>query len=384
MKSFLSLLICFLFSLSAFAEKLTEVKIGLASNFSEVSTGSSNPYGGYFKDGVTLALSDSEARLKAKGITVKTQDFDYGASDIKVLAATRRAIESNVLAVIGYNYSSNALLAAPLHQKAKLPMLTPSASANRLGQFGRYIHMGSIDNSFMGEILARTARNKLKARKAILLPAVNCAYCSDLAESFTHQFQKLGGTISASFPVLEDDKDFSSIADQLKNLDFDVVLVPNQELTSSRLIAAMVKAGISKPFVGADGWGNIGKEFFGILGGASFSGYSTSHWHPDLKDEKSRKFVDAYRKRFSKLPNDSSVLAYDATLLLVDALIEAKALTSEGLEESLNAMKTFKGVTGQFLLSPNRAPEKSIVLLKTGNQKFQIVETIHPQKPGSL
>lgn len=40
---------------SAFAE---EVAVGLASNFSELSTGSFNPYGGYFKDGAILPQED--------------------------------------------------------------------------------------------------------------------------------------------------------------------------------------------------------------------------------------------------------------------------------------------------------------------------------------
>ena len=366
------------------AAGLQEVHIGLASNFSEVSTGSSNPYGAYFKDGVTLALKSAESRLKAKGLVVRTQDFDYGTSDIKVLEATKKAIASNVIAVLGYNYSSNALLAAPLHHEAKLPMLSPSATANRLSQFGRYIHMGSFNNAFMGETLARTAKNKLKASKAILLPAANCAYCSDLAESFSIEFQKLGGVIVSNLPVLSEDKDFSSVANKLKGQDFDLIFIPNQELTSARMIATLSKAGINKPFMGADGWGNVGREFFGILGDAHFSGYSTSHWHPNLQDAASRQFVDAYSKAFGKTPNDTSVLAYDSTLLLVEAILKAESLTRESIEDSLNSLQKFRGITGQFLLSPNRAPEKSLVLLKADAKQFKIVEIIAPRKKGAL
>jgi len=281
--------------------------------------------------------------------------------------------------VIGYNYSSNALLAAPLHQEAKLPMLTPSATANRLNDFGRYIHMGAFSNSFMGETLARIATSRLKASKAVTLPAANCAYCSDLSDSFSREFQKLGGKIVASVPVLSEDIVFSDAVSRLKSLDFDIVLIPNQELTSARMITALSNAGIKKHFLGADGWGNVGREFFGILGTATFSGYSTSHWHPDLKDSRSKAFIAAYEKMFGKLPNDTSVLAYDSTLLLVEAIRQAKTLDREGIENSLNALKTFNGVTGKFLLSPNRSPEKSLVLLKTDSHQFKVVETVAPQ-----
>ncbi|NCN41846.1 ABC transporter substrate-binding protein [bacterium] len=374
----------FVFCALTFAAEQSTVVVGLASNFSEVSTGSSNPYGGYFKDGVTLALKHSEAKLRARGIKITTQEFDYGTSDIKVLEATRKAIASPAIAILGYNYSSNALLAAPLHHEAKLPMLTPSATANRLGSFGRYIHMASFSNAFMGETLARVAKSKLNASKAVVLPAANCAYCSDLAESFSSHFQKLGGSVVVNLPILNDDTVFSDVIEKLKLQKFDVVFIPNQELTSARLIAALSKAGVKVPFMGADGWGNVGQEFFGILNDAKFSGFSTSHWHPDLKDKASLDFIASYKASFGKMPNDTSVLAYDSMLLLVEALLKSKTLDREGVENALNQMTSFKGVTGKFVMTANQPPRKSLVLLKTNNKKFQIVDSISPQTKGAL
>ena len=372
------------FGLNASGAEPSNVVIGLASNFSEVSTGSSNPYGGYFKDGVSLALKKSETRLRERGIKITLQEFDYGTSDIKVLEATRNAVKSQAVAVLGYNYSSNALLAAPLHHEAKLPMLTPSATANRLGTFGRYIHMGSFSNAFMGETLARVAKSKLKASKAVVLPAANCAYCSDLAESFSTNFQKLGGSVAVNLPILNDDTSFGDVIEKLKLQKFDVVFIPNQELTSARLIAALSKAGVKVPFMGADGWGNVGQEFFGILNDAKFSGYSTSHWHPDLRDKVSTDFIANYKATFGKIPNDTSVLAYDSMLLLIEALLKAKSLDREGVETSLNQISAFSGVTGNFVMSPNQAPRKRLVLLKTNNKRFQVVDSITPQAKGAL
>ena len=360
------------------------VNIGLASNFSEVSTGSSNPYGGYFKDGVILALKKSAAQLRQKGIIVSLQYFDYGNSDIKVLSATKKAIDSDVVAVLGYNYSSNALLAAPLHQQAKLPMLTPSASATRLGTMGRYIHMACFDNDFMGESLAKIARNKLKATRAILLPAANCAYCSDLADSFEKAFHAQGGVTVANIPVLLEDKDFSDAIRRVKENEFDVVLIPNQELTSARMIAALSRAGIKKPFLGADGWGNVGQEFFEILSGVKFTGYSVSHWHPELRTKESIKFTNDYKKEFGKIPNDTSVLSYDAMLLLVQAILHAKTYDRNGIEDALNSLKVFDGVTGHFQMTANRAPQKSLLLLKADEGQFSIAEQINPKKTGGL
>lgn len=371
-----------LFSYSSHAAP-KEVVVGLASNFSEVSSSSSNPFGGYFRDGIALAIQDSKAKLEKKGIILKTQMFDYGTSDARVLKAAKAAAASNVVAVVGYNFSSHALLAAPIHQKAGLLMLTPSATANRVGSLGSFVHQACFDNSFMGEALARVALTKLKARKAAIVAAVDCAYCTDLAQAFETQFKKGGGVITANAPILQTDTDFNGVYEKLKNQSFDVVLVPNQELLSARIVASLSSKGISKPYLGGDGWGNTGKEFFGVLQDNKITGYSVSHWHPEEQSSLSMAFVSAYKKQFGKAPNDTAVLAYDSMSLLVEALVKTNDFSRIGIEKALSNLKTFSGVTGKFIFQHKGAPKKSLVLLSTTNSGFKVLERVEPTSGGA-
>jgi len=377
MKLLLPLLIILLTPIASSNET---VEIGIASNFSELSTVTFNPFGGYFKDAIELAVSDNKAILNKAGIDLSLNTFDYGMDEINVIKKSKEAAASKSLAVIGYNYSSVALLAAPIHTEEKIPMLSPSASANRLSTFGKYVHLGSFNNQFMGETLAKIATTILKKKKILILTAVNCAYCMDLANSFTEEIKKHDGEIVRNIFLLQEDTDFTKIVEEAKTLTFDAVLVPNQELTSARLISALTEAGITKPFLGADGWGNEGSEFFRVLKGKQFTGYSVTHWHPKMKTVKSKKFVDSYLKSFKKLPNDTSVLAYDSMTLLIQALAKTKPLTRENLEKTLISFKTFDGVTGRAYFEPNKAPRKDILVLKTTDTGFAIHQIVSPSK----
>jgi branched-chain amino acid transport system substrate-binding protein len=357
---------------------MTKVSLGIASNFSEPSSSSSNPYGDYFRNGIKLALEDSGQRLMQKKIAVELQEFDYGTNQIKVLEAAKLAQASLVIGVIGYNFSSHALIAAPLHQNAKLPMITPSATADRLSKMGQYIHLGCFDNSFMGTTLADVASKKLKAKRAAIVVAADCAYCQDLARAFEERFKKIGGAIVHRQEVLESDKDFTSTIEALKQQDFDVILVPNQELNSARIISALLQAKINRPFLGGDGWGNVGDEFFSVIGKQEFKGYSVSHWHVDQKNPRSTKFFADYLNKFGKGPNDTSVLAYDTTLYVIEALLKTHNFSREGLEQALQSITYFQGVTGEFHYNKNSAPKKSLVLLEVNRSKFKVVEQINP------
>lgn len=365
-------LISFLFISVLTSARAEIVNIGIASNFSELSTVSFNPFGGYFRDAIHLAIKQRQDELKKNGIELKIKEFDYGADDSRVAEVAKSAVASDVSIVVGYNYSSSALIAAPIHVNSKLPMLSPSASANRLGTFGSYVHLGSFDNQFMAESLARLAKENLKFQKALIISAVDCAYCVDLSQSFEKQFTILGGEVVKTLPVLQDDKEFSGIISQLKDVDFDFVFIPNQELTSARIISAFVTGGYSKPFLGADGWGNEGKEFFSVLKGKKFVGYSVTHWHPRLNTISSKKFVDSYLKNFKKLPNDTSVLAYDSMNLLIDTIINNSDRSRAGLENSLKKVKSYRGVTGNYAFRRHMAPRKDILILKTKNSQFEI------------
>lgn len=361
------------------AQSKETVTIGLASNFSELSTVSFNPFGGFFQNAIELAVNDNKSILDKAGITLDLVKYDYGTNDINVIKKAKEASASKALAVIGYNYSAPALLSAPIHTEEKIPVIYPSASANRLATFGKYVHLGSISNQFMVESLAKIATKKLKAKSILILAAVDCAYCMDLSKSFTDEVKKYGVKDVQSIQLLEKESDFLKIAEEAKRLSFDAVFVPNQELTAARLIAALTEAGITKPFLGADGWGNEGSEFFRVLKGKKFTGYSVTHWHPELKTAKSKKFVSDYLKRFKKLPNDTSVLAYDSMTLLIQALVKTKPLTRENLEVSLTKINTLDGVTGKSYWEPHQAPKKNILVLKTTDTGFAINEIVTPK-----
>ena len=356
------------------------VRVALASNYSELSTVSFNPFGGYFKDAIDLAVSDNKVLLAKAGIELDLVPYDYGTNDVNVIKKAKEISASNALAVIGYNYSAPALLSAPIHTEEKIPVIYPSASANRLSTFGKYVHLGSFSNQFMVETLAKAVTKVLKKKNILILTAVNCAYCMDLTSSFSAEIKKYGGEVVKTISLLQEETDFTKIAEEAKTLKFDAVFVPTQELTAARLISALTEVGITKPFLGADGWGNEGSEFFRVLKGKKFTGYSVTHWHPKLNTPKSKKFVADYLKRFNKLPNDTSVLAYDSMTLLIQAIVKTKPLTRENLEKTLSSILTLDGVTGRSYWEPHQAPRKNTLVLKTTDTGFAINQIIAPQR----
>lgn len=241
------------------------------------------------------------------------------------------------------------------------------------------MHLGSFNNEFQGKALASIAKKKLKAKTALIIYAEDCAYCTDLARSFKKNFKNLKGVILKEIPVLLTDKSFESVIKQVKESKADVILIPNHELFSARIILALASNGIKKIFLGGDGWGNYGEQFLKVLQGQRIEGYSLSHWFSEIPTVKSKEFISSYKSRFNKMPNDTAVLSYDSMNILVETILKTKDHSRIGIEKSLNSLKRFNGVTGTFNYANGGALQKSIVLLKTGISNYKFVKILNPK-----
>ncbi len=373
----IAIIIFFILSHHALGKK---IRVGIASNFSKISSSASNPYGNYFRDAIYLALSQKKKNLKKKNIEIELVEFDYGDSKLAVLKSANNACASDVSVVIGYGFSSHALLAAPIHEKCKLSMITPTATADSLSKFEKYVHRGSFDNAYQGETLAKLVKSWNKKSKAIIISIADCAYCQDLAKAFETQYSKLGGETLKHYRTLDNEKDIQKLVSKLEKNSFDVVVVPNHELVSASILEAVSREHPNAVFLGGDGWGDIGQQIKSVVKERHIKRYWVTHWLKAINTKKINGFIKAYQKMFMKSPNETSALTYDSMNILINAIMNSKNHSRKSIENSLKKIKFHNGVTGDFIFRSKRAPKKSIVLLENHLGTNRLVKIINPTK----
>ncbi|MBX9766230.1 MAG: ABC transporter substrate-binding protein [Bdellovibrionales bacterium] len=351
------------------------VVIGHAANFGTVSTSAINPYNKAVSNGLELAIEDSRRLLKAKGIEIKIETFDYGTSEISSLKTARDLISSKSIAAIGFYESGQALLSAPELNKVGLPLISPVASATRLFQTGPHFYPMSFSNAEMGQALATIASKTLNAKSVLLVPAVNCAYCADLAKAFEEESR--GKLKITRVDVLNEETGLEALTSAVSGNQFDAVIVPNHELTSARIIAHLQKQKIKGPFLGGDGWVNAdGSGFFQIVTDSSFVGYTLAHWHPEATGAEGKSFSISWKKRFGNQPTTDSAMAYTSMRFLIEGILKAKSLTRKDLQKALSSIRQFNGVTGSIEFA--RTKSKPILILKSDakEKRFHPVSTV--------
>ncbi len=123
--------------------------------------------------------------------------------------------QDNVLAIIGPNASGNAIPAARICEDAKVIMITPWSTNPKTTENKKFVFRACFMDDFQGQVMAKFARDNLKAKTAAVLYDMASEYNKGIAEFFKKSFEDMGGKVVAFESYTKDDKDFSS---QLTNI----------------------------------------------------------------------------------------------------------------------------------------------------------------------
>jgi branched-chain amino acid transport system substrate-binding protein len=329
------------------------------------------------RNGARLAFDE---RNRAGGVLGKKIELlvedDHNDPSEAASAVTKLITRDQVVALIGENASSRSLAAAPIAQRYRIPMVSPSSTNLEVTKKGDYIFRVCFIDPSQGKAIATFARKTLGASTAAFLVDVKSDYSVGLAEATRREFEASGGRIVGDQKYAEGDSDFSAQLTALRPASPDVLFVPGY-YTDAGLIARQARAlGLTATIVGADGFDS---PKLVEIGGAAVEGvYFSNHYTPDDPSAAVRNFVAVYRKAFGADPDSIAALSYDAARLIADAIQRAGSTEGKRVRDALAETRDFPGVTGRITFDADRNPVKPIVILKVERGKFRYAGTVGP------
>jgi branched-chain amino acid transport system substrate-binding protein len=281
-----------------------------------------------------------------------------------------------VLAVIGAHWSSHSLAMAPILQKARIPMISPGSTNPEVTRVGDFIFRACFVDSFQGRAMARFARTELAAKTAVVLKNLDESYSLMLADFFARSFEQIGGRVLMDEEYRGKAVDFSSVLEKVKSLAPDVLYIPGYTRDSGLVINQAAAMGIRTTFMGGDAW----DEIYQYAGDAVNGSFQSAPWHPEVPFPTSAHLKKCFKKLYHKdIENVSAPLAYDAFMLLADAVRRAGTLDREEVRNALAATRDFAGATGFITFDKQGDPVgKEVVVLKWEGGKAIYHRTMKP------
>ena len=341
-------------------------------------TGKEATFGISSDEGTTMAIEEINAAGGVLGRKLKLLTEDTQSKPGEPATVVNKLIaRDGVMAVLGEVASSRSLEAAPICQQSKVPMISPSSTNPKVTEVGDYIFRVCFIDPFQGTVMANFATKTLKAKKVAVFTDVKSDYSKGLAKFFKERFVANGGTIVTELDFNGGDKDFKAQLTAIKAASPDAVFVPGYYTDAALICVQAKQLGLNVPFMGGDGWESeklveIGKD-------AVEGQYFSTHYHPDVGSELSKKFVENYKKRWKgKTPDALAACGYDSALVLADAIKRAGSIDGQKVRDALAATKDIQAVTGKISINENRDATKSAVILQVKDGKYKYLETVEP------
>lgn len=344
-------------------------------------TGETSTFGVETDNGIHLAIKELNAKggVLGKKFEVETQD-DQSKPDEAKTVAVKFAADPSIVAVIGEVASTRSLNAAPVFQKAGIPMVSPSSTNPKVTKIGDYIFRVCFIDPFQGSVMAKFAAEDLKAKKVAIMRSQKSDYSIGLAEVFTENFKKAGGAIVADVSYNETDSDFRSQLSQIKGKSPDAIYIPGYYGEVGTIARQAREQGITVPLMGGDGWdspdlvkgaGGPGKALEGC--------YFSNHYSKDDASPRVQTFVKAYQTDYNgAAPSGLAALGYDAMMIVADAIKRANSTDRAKIKDALAQTKAFPGVTGEITIDADRNASKSAVVLQIKGNEFAYKTTVKP------
>lgn len=269
---------------------------------------------------------------------------DAGDVDRAATMAREAVADETFVAAVGPMGSDEAFADSAVFSGAGMLQISPCASHPDLCRMGLRTFFRLVPNEeTQGTQLAKIARSYLGAGSAAVVADTD-KFGASVAEYFMKGYEDAGGRVATLETFDRGTSDFSGLADRIAAASPDVVFFAVHAVEGGLASAAVREAGVRVPFLGTDG---LKTSFF--LGGGDERGDAFhTHTGADFRRlETALEFGRTYSERF---PPDStySPEAYDAVLLVVEAVLAAGSTDRVAVLRAFRARNGSMGITGRL------------------------------------
>ncbi|BAY07809.1 ABC transporter substrate-binding protein [Calothrix sp. NIES-2098] len=289
--------------------------------------------------------------------------------------------KDKVVGIVGPTLSQQAFSADPVADRAKVPVLGASNTANKIPEIGDYVARVSAPVSIVAPNSVKAAlKQNPNIKKVAVFFAQNDAFSKSETEIFQKTVKDQGLELVTVQKFQTSDTDFQSQATNAINLKPDLVIISGLAADGGNLVRQLRELGYKGLIVGGNGLNtsNILPVCKALCDGVLIA----QAYSPEHPGEINSAFRKAYSDQFKKEPPQFSAQAFAAVQVYVEAL---QALDKKTKVNKLALPQLRNDLNKQILAGKYNTPLGEIAFTPVGEvvQKDFYVAQIKMDKDGS-
>ena len=293
-----------------------------------------------------------------------------GASGAVEIAAALRD-DPQVIAVVGPADSRSSRESAPIIAddegggRRALAAVSPTSTSVSLTGISPWLFRVCPSDAASSQAAARYVLDSLGFRRASIMYR-NDSYGRGWSTAFTQAYAAGGGTVLERNPHLADMNEWRAYAGIVKATRPEIVLFPGSSADLAGFVRSLRAIGADTPVLGGDAVSELEAQATEFAGVRYVAFFQASHVHT----AEAKAFVSAFTRRYGVPPEQRSALAYDATMLIGRAVLDAGAhrgRVRDYLASVGSSRPAVTGVTGSIAFDEQRdVVNKPVVIATVG------------------
>jgi branched-chain amino acid transport system substrate-binding protein len=329
------------------------IKIAIVTDL----TGPIAQFGKDISNAGELAVAQANEAGGIKGFQVEAIVEDDRCSPQDATTVANKVVSNpEIVAVMGHICSGATIAASDLYEQARIPMMSPSATAANVTERGLdVINRVAFRDDVQGVVDANYIYKVLGFTKIAVLHD-NDAYGLGLAEVVRDTFTALGGEVVDFEGIDVASQDYRPVLTPIAAEGPEAIFFGGYVQQAVLLVPQMKDVGMSDVVFFSDD-GVYGQALIDGAGDAANGVYASFAETPKVDPERLQAFDDAYEAMFGVKPSDLGPFhyhAYDSTnmiLAAIDKVAEVDAdgnlvIDREALITALRETANFDGLTG--------------------------------------
>src|SRR5688572_294528 len=334
------------FFVSAIARS-AEIKLGVAAAL----TGNAAQYGVPIRKGFELAVREINGSGGAGGTRLELVIEDEQGKKEEAINSFRKLIfQDKVLMVFGPTLSNSAQASDPVAQGARTVVFGTSNTADGITSIGDYVFRNSVTERDILPVTLKMAAQKTGLKKVAVLYGNDDIFTKSGYDNFKKALQDLKIPVTATETFAKGDVGFKPQLTNIKASNPDAIVLSALVAEGGPIMVQARQLGIDLPFIGGNGMNS--PRVFELAKDSSDNLWVGSPWSVENPAAENKKFILAYRKAHTMLPDQFAAQAYDAIYIVAQALKKIKITGKleadrKSLRDALPAIQ-WTGATGPF------------------------------------
>lgn len=340
-------------------------------------SGSVAGYGISARNGSLLAIEEWNAGGGVLGRRVEVIIEDTQCTDEPAINGANKVIhQDKVHYIIGEVCSKASIPVSKLAQEAGVLMISPSSTnptvtLNPDGTTKDYVFRACFADPFQATVMAKFAMDR-GFKTTFILFNKNDDYSRELGVAFEQSWMQARGRVLGVETYTPDTIDFTEILTKAVYSKADFLWVPDYYYRVNLIASQARQRGVTSVLMGGDGWDSSELDLKVTDGG-----YFSNHYSPADPRPIVQEWVRKYQAKYGSVPDAIATLSYDATNILLSAIVLAGEDSPDQVKGILSA-RGFEAVTGWIKFDGHHNPIKPAAIMQIKDGQIVFVTTVQP------